>query len=101
MKKIIALLLVFVFLFTAVSCDFNPEPQETTAHVHEFVLSEEESKAVTCTVDGLEVKVCSCGERQETPIEATGHNMVLAAEGKPSCTDSATYSVYFSCPGIK
>ena len=90
MKKIIALLLVFVFLFTAVGCNKNPEPQETTAHVHEFVLSEEESKAVTCTVDGLEVKVCSCGERQETPIEATGHNMVLAAEGKPSCTDSAT-----------
>ena len=91
MKKIIALLLVFVFLFTAVSCNKTPEPEETTAHVHEFVLSEADSKAATCTVAGLEVKICACGEKQENVIDPVGsHDMRLVMEGTPSCTDSAT-----------
>ncbi len=93
MKKIIALLLVFVFLFTAVGCNIL-KPQETE-HTHEFVLSETDSKAATCTEAGADVKVCSCGEKQETPIEATGHDLKLAIENKPSCTETA--SVVYRC----
>ena len=92
MKKVIALLLAVVFLFTAVGCNQTKQPEETTVpHVHEFTLVKEESKAATCTVAGLEVKVCSCGEKQESVIDPVGsHDMRLVMEGKPSCTDSAT-----------
>lgn len=81
MKKIISLTLVLVLLLSvacsAIGCDAN--------HTHEFVLSESDSTPATCTADGVEVKVCSCGEKQETPIEATGHDMQFSAEVKPSC----------------
>lgn len=82
MKKLISITLVLVLLASivcsAIGCDVN--------HVHEFVLSDTESTSVTCTTDGVEVKVCSCGERQETPVEATGHDMKVTMEIEPSCT---------------
>ncbi|MBE6607243.1 MAG: hypothetical protein E7633_01615 [Ruminococcaceae bacterium] len=76
MKKIIAIMLVCVILMSAASC----------AHTHKFEISEAESVPVGCLTDGLEVKVCSCGERQETKLEATGHDMVITMEVKPACT---------------
>lgn len=113
MKKIIALLLAVTFLFTMVGCDAAIEsvlqqingttpaettlaeieettPQETSAHTHNFVVSEKESKAAKCTTEGLEVKLCACGAREETPLEALGHNMRLQMETKPTCTDNGT-----------
>ena len=78
MKKTVSLLLVLVFMLALVSCGMF--------HEHEFVYSETDSKRVTCTEDGVEVKVCSCGEKQETVIPATGHDMKLATESKPTCT---------------
>ena len=95
MKKIIALLLVAVVLFSMVSCNFSFTPAETTAHTHEFVLSETDSKAATCDKNGVEVKVCSCGEKQEIVIEAIGHDMRVSMEIKPSCT--GTGSVDYRC----
>ena len=81
MKKTISLILVLTLLVSvvcsAIGCDFN--------HVHEFILSESESTPVTCTTNGVEVKVCSCGEKQETPVEATGHDMKVVMETKPDC----------------
>ena len=80
MKKTIALTLVFVLLFSMVSCTVEPP------HVHEYVLSETESTPATCLVGGVEVKVCSCGEKQETQLEPLGHDMKVSMEVKPSCT---------------
>ena len=85
MKKLISLVLVFVFLLSVAGC----------GHVHEFVLSESESTRVGCLTDGLEVKICSCGERLEQPVAATGHNMQVAREAKPSCTQSGL--IYHQC----
>ena len=79
MKKIISLLLVFVLLASMASSFVGCE------HTHEFVLSETESKPLTCEEDGLEVKICSCGERQETVLTATGHDMRVTMDIKPSC----------------
>lgn len=94
MKKIMSLLLVLVTLLAVVGCTQDPTPSPTpetdTDHVHEFVLSETDSKAATCTEDGVEVKVCSCGEKQETAIPATGHNMQVAMESKPTCTGTGS-----------
>ena len=80
MKKIVSLALVLVMLFTLVCSMVGCQ------HVHEFVLSESESTPATCLAAGVEVKICSCGERQETKIEPTGHNMQVSMEIKPSCT---------------
>ena len=88
MKKICTLILVWVLLGAiacgVVSCTQEPEPQ--IPHEHEFVLSETDSKAATCTEDGVEVKVCSCGEKQEQVLPATGHEMKVVMETKPTCT---------------
>ena len=109
MKKIIALLLVFAFLFSMASCNFGPAaqttpagttpevttpevttPEATTEHVHEFVLSEADSTPAQCEAAGLEVSICSCGEREEKEVEALGHNMKVQMENKPSCTETGT-----------
>ena len=87
MKRTLTLLLVFVTLFAFVSCNTQgPGEEVTTAHVHEFVLSETDSVKVSCEADGKEVKVCSCGQTQETVIPATGHDMQVSMETKPTCT---------------
>ena len=82
MKKITSLILVWVLLFSivvsAVGCNLN--------HVHEFVLSETESTFATCLTGGVEVSVCSCGEKQERQVEALGHDMKVVMEVKPACT---------------
>ena len=90
MKKILSFLLVFVLLFAVVACTKEQPP-----HVHEFVLSETDSVKVSCEADGKEVKVCSCGEKQETVIPATGHDMQVAMESKPTCT--GTGSTDYKC----
>lgn len=96
MKKIISLLLVFVLLFSAVSCT-TKEPEESSAppHVHEYVLSETESTPATCLTAGVEVRVCSCGEKQEKTLDALGHNMRVTMEVKPSCTRPG--SIDYAC----
>ena len=76
MKRLIAIMLACVFVLSAAGC----------SHTHKFELSEAESTPVGCLTDGLEVKICSCGERQETKIEATGHDMMIVMDVKPGCT---------------
>ena len=104
MKKLLSLILVLLLLLSAVSCGTgnteNPSTAEpsTEAHVHEFVLSQSESTPATCLIAGVEVKVCSCGEKQETPTEALGHDMRVSMEIKPNCTrPGSTDYVCFNC----
>ena len=91
MKKTLSLLLVLVFVLALVSCTTEDQP----AHVHEYVYSETDSTPATCTADGVEVKVCSCGEKQETAVPATGHDMKVSMESKPTCT--GTGSTDYKC----
>ena len=42
-------------------------------------------KTPSCTVDGLSVKLCNCGMREETVISATGHNIYEETERKSTC----------------
>ena len=96
MKRTMTILLTFVMLFAFVSCNTKgPGEEATTEHVHEFVLSEADSVRVGCETDGKEVKVCSCGEKQETAIPATGHDMQVTMESKPTCT--GTGSTDYKC----
>ena len=84
MKRTLSLLLAFVMLLAVVSGAVG------CSHEHKFVLSEADSKPVTCTEDGLEVMVCSCGEKQEQVIPHTGHDLKLSLESKPTCTGTGT-----------
>ena len=81
MKKILSLLIILSVVLSLFACG---------EHVHEFKLSEVDSKAATCTEAGIEVKVCSCGEKQETPIEALGHDLRVSMEVKPTCTSNGS-----------
>ncbi len=62
------------------------EKPDTQEHVHKFTLSDSESTPAGCLTTGIEVKICSCGERQEQKLGALGHNMLVIAEVKPDCT---------------
>ena len=79
-----------------VSCNVGDATSEKeTQHTHEFVLSEADSTSADCLNAGLEVMICACGERQETTLEALGHEMRVTMEVKPTCT--ATGSVDYVC----
>ncbi len=88
MKKILSFLLIFAFLLSVLAACSKP-------HEHDFVLSESESKAAKCTAEGVEVLVCSCGERQENVIPALGHDNEILKQSAPSCTN--TGSIAYKC----
>ena len=90
MKKSI-IILVLNLLFCVIilsSC--------VSSHTHEFgewtVV-----KNPTCTEDGMQERLCSCGEKQTQAIPASGHTIELIAEVKATCTtDGATSGTYCS-----
>lgn len=84
MKKLISMILALVLLVSVVGC--TPATPEPPAHVHEFVLSQTDSTAAQCLSGGVEVKICSCGERQEKQLEPLGHDMQVSMDIKPNCT---------------
>ena len=92
MKKIIAILLVLSFMFTVTSCDAVMDIVNglLNKHEHEFVLSEEDSVAATCKKKGLEVKICACGEKQETELELLEHDFEQITFNLPHCTKSVS-----------
>ena len=75
----------------------DPETQDPDAqeHVHNFTLSESESTPAECLTTGVEVKICSCGERQEQKLGALGHNMRIISEVQPDCTHPG--SIEYMC----
>ena len=77
MKKLFSFLLVIACLFSVTACG---------PHTHEFKLSASESVAATCTKDGKDVKVCECGEKEETVVPALGHDFKVLMETAPTCT---------------
>ncbi len=111
MKKIIALILLVALTFSMVSCDFLPDElmsklngllggEQSTPHTeHEFVLDEKASKAPTCTSEGYEVYVCSCGEKNESKLEPLGHEMKLSSKYIGNCDQ--TGSITYKCTRCK
>ena len=105
MKKILVLLLALLLVCSLLaSCEYLPDavkdalnlnqetpdvggeqPEEQPPHEHEFVLSDESKKA-TCSRDGNNVYICSCGERKEEAVAAFGHDFKVTSVTEPSCT---------------
>jgi len=103
MKKTLwlGLILLIVCVFAFSSCDSGDTPQtpndtpsgttdnttesETDAHVHAFG-EWTTVKDATCTVKGEQERSCSCGEKENKSIDATGHTEVIDAAVAATCT---------------
>ena len=60
---------------------------ETTEHVHSFSGWKTVSMP-TCEKDGKRARSCSCGEKQERPIEAIGHTIIKLSAVAATCQKS-------------
>ncbi len=81
-KKFAAIVIALGMLFAVTASGCKPD---TERHVHEYgewiVVKE-----ATCGEDGLKEKTCSCGEKTEEAIPATGeHNYVWTVETEATC----------------
>ena len=88
MKKIIALVLVIMLAFSMTGCDVVSNVISGIvggAHVHEFVVVENQGKPATCLAGGVQVKICSCGETVEENVDPLGHSFSVTMEVKPDC----------------
>ncbi len=78
-------------LLTACSATPSPSPETTTVvtttesslHIHSFGKWESITSA-TCETDGSARRSCTCGETEETTVQATGHKWTA-----PTCTEAS------------
>ena len=68
MKKTLSIVMFVLLVFLAVAC--SPE------HQHDYKLVPEKSIEATCTANGYNYMVCSCGAIQSIPTAALGHDFV-------------------------
>ena len=62
----------------------------TTEEPHEHSYTAEETKAATCTGDGVMTYTCQCGESYTEAISALGHDYREAVTKEATCTESGT-----------
>lgn len=71
-------------LGSLVACGGKPssstKPSGSSKHTHSYVVDPDQSVEATCTTAGKEVKVCSCGDKKETPIPAKGHTFTAGTK---------------------
>lgn len=60
-------------------------PETTTPHTHAFG-AWTTAQAATCTEDGLQERICACGEKETQKLDALGHTEVIDAAVTPTCT---------------
>lgn len=66
------------------------------AHTHVFEGDWIKVKDPTCTEEGLEVRVCSCGAQEEQPIAALGHIKEFHTGKENTCLESG-WGLYYTC----
>ena len=67
----------------------------TTEEPHEHSYTAEETKAATCTGDGVMTYTCQCGESYTEAISALGHDYQVTANNGATCTEAGT--VTYTC----
>ena len=67
----------------------------TTEEPHEHSYTAEETKAATCTGDGVMTYTCQCGESYTEAISALGHDYHVTANNGATCTEAGT--VTYTC----
>ena len=55
-------------------------------HVHDYTYGTVVEPAATCTTDGKEKQLCSCGAFAENLIPATGHKITLVSTKEATCS---------------
>lgn len=106
-KRFLLMLFVFIFTFAMLVCftaceddakadvGSNEESTESSKqnessesgeeHLHSF--SEWKiTEAATCTLQGIQTRICACGVSEYSPIAATGHTEVTDAAVSVTCT---------------
>lgn len=71
-KLLLAVALVFAIVCIFTSCGDNATTNQNDSHTHNYE-EWETTKEATCTVDGIKVRYCSCGQEQTASISALGH----------------------------
>ena len=90
MKKTLSIVMCVLLVLLAVAC--SPE-----THKHKYEKVAEKSVEATCTQNGTEYMLCSCGDIVIVPVQATNHpNKELVNEYKATCTNEGQ-KVYY-CP---
>ncbi|MBR0303418.1 MAG: dockerin type I repeat-containing protein [Clostridia bacterium] len=85
MKRVIGLILVTIFILSALPASVSAGGP-IAPHVHEWVVTE--NVAPNCTEEGYEVSICSgCGVGQTKTYAALGHQMVMNVKIAPTCTE--------------
>lgn len=69
-RTLLILLLLVTALFAFVACG-DDEPTTVENHVHLFSEWEDVTMA-SCGADGKQIRTCTCGEKQERTVSATG-----------------------------
>lgn len=72
-RLLYAFVLVFAIVCIFTSCGDNATTNQNDSHIHNYEEWETTKKA-NCTVDGIKVRYCSCGQEQTVSISALGHN---------------------------
>lgn len=88
MKNFLCLLILLaVCIFTLSACDtiWQQLSDIIDPHVHEFG-EWATVKDATCTTEGKQIRICTCGEEQSQSIEMIGHKKVLDAAVAATCT---------------
>ena len=105
MKKIISFILILATLASFVACDSSGNKTPSTPsgsggqnkpHTHAFG----EWKTVvepTCTEEGVEERVCECGEKEQNELDTIDH-VYTAVVTEPTCTEGG-YTTYICVCG--
>ncbi len=92
MKKLLLISIALVLALALCACteDTPTEPTApttpTTPHQHNYTMTQTDP---TCTVDGVRVYACACGDTYSEPIYAIGHDLGnLTVTKAPSMTET-------------
>lgn len=95
MKKSVVLILILFIVssFSLASCggfDFSEIVTDVKPEVCEHIFSDwQTEREAKCEAEGLRVRVCTkCGHEEEELIPASGHEMTILREVKPTCTEA-------------
>ena len=86
MKKIVIFItLILALIMCITSCNKKQNTDQNSEHTHEF--SEWFiTQNATCSNDGVQVRYCACGEKQNETVPKLSHKVVIDAVVDPTCT---------------
>ena len=94
MKRTAVIIIFVICLAIITACSQEPP------HVHNYVLKPELRQNPTCTSEGLDTYICSCGDSYTRVLPKNSHvpgQAVNENETAPTCTDPGKYDSVVYC----